>query len=50
MMYKLKSKAQKKEKHLTPEERIIWLLEFIEVQAKINPTPKQSSGYKLRRK
>jgi len=49
-MYRLKSKAQKNEKQLTPKERIQWLLDFIEVQAKINPTPKKSSGYKLKRK
>ncbi len=49
-MYKLKSKTQKKEKELKPDERIQWLLDFIEVQAKINPTPKFSTGYKLSRK
>lgn len=49
-MYVLKPKSQKKEKELTPEERIQWLLDFIEIQAKINPTPKPSAGYKLKRK
>lgn len=49
-MYKLKSKSQKKAKDLTPEERIQWLLDFIEIQAKINPAPKKSSGFKLKKK
>ncbi|SNS95734.1 hypothetical protein SAMN05421640_1772 [Ekhidna lutea] len=49
-MYRLKNKAQKKAKELTPPERIQWLLDFIEIQAKINPMPKTSSGHKLKRK
>ncbi|MEO9483399.1 MAG: hypothetical protein ABJG47_08145 [Ekhidna sp.] len=50
MMYQLKDKAQKKAKELTPPERIQWLLDFIEIQAKINPKPKTSSGFKLKKK
>lgn len=49
-MYRLKSKSQKKAKELTPSERIQWLLDFIEIQAKINPSPKRNSGYKLKKK
>lgn len=49
-MFQLKNKSQKKAKELTPEERIQWLLDFIEIQAKINPTPKNSTGHKLKRK
>lgn len=49
-MYPLKPKSQKKEKEMTPEDRIRWLLNFIEVQAKINPEPKKSEGYPLERK
>ena len=35
-MNKLRSKSQKKSKELTPEERIQWLLDFVEIQAKIH--------------
>lgn len=49
-MVQLKHKSQKKEKDLTPQERIEWLLDFIEVQARVNPAPKKSEGYKLKRK
>ncbi len=49
-MFELSHKSQKKEKEMTPEQRIKWLLDFIEVQSKINPQPKHSSGYKLMRK
>ncbi len=49
-MYRLKNKTQKKTKQMNHAERIEWLLDFIEIQAKINPTPKKSLGYKLKKK
>ncbi len=50
-MYELKHKSQKKQKELTPDQRIEWLLDFIEIQGQINPTPKKpSEGFELRKR
>jgi hypothetical protein len=50
-MFQLKSKKEVTNTPLSPQERIDWLLEFIQIQGQINPRPKKSNtGFELKKK